>query len=64
MSKRRRDIRPDGLQPLPAGHPDTWGLIIRGTCLEGMPWPGPGGGNSQDARNRASSRRGQSQEDT
>lgn len=33
--------RPDARQPLPAGHPDTWGLIIRGTCLEGTPWPGP-----------------------
>jgi hypothetical protein len=32
--------RLDARQPLPAGHPDTWGLITRGTCLEGMPWPG------------------------
>ena len=25
----------------PSGHPDTWGLIIRGTVLEGSryPWP-------------------------
>ena len=23
--------------PLPAGHPATWGAITRGTVLEGMP---------------------------
>ena len=24
---------------LPAGHPTTWGLITKGTCLEGIPYP-------------------------
>ena len=27
--------------PLPPGHPDTWDVIIRGTSLEGMPYPIP-----------------------
>jgi hypothetical protein len=27
--------------PLPPGHPDTWGAIIKGTALEGMPYPIP-----------------------
>ena len=26
---------------LPSGHPDTWGIIIKGTTLEGMPYPIP-----------------------
>lgn len=26
-------------QPLPAGHPETWGLLTRGTVLDGTPWP-------------------------
>ncbi len=26
--------------PLPAGHPETWGVLVRGTCLAGMAWPG------------------------
>ena len=25
----------------PAGHPDTWGLIIAGTVLDGTPYPFP-----------------------
>jgi hypothetical protein len=33
---------PDPDRPaLPPGHPDTWGSIIRGTTLEGMPYPIP-----------------------
>lgn len=28
--------------PLPAGHPDTWDVIVRGTCLAGSPYPAPG----------------------
>lgn len=28
-----------GRLPLPPGHPMTWGAIIRGTMLEGMPYP-------------------------
>ncbi len=24
--------------PLPAGHPATWGLLTNGTCLEGAPY--------------------------
>ena len=32
-----RNIRP----PLPAGHPESWGAITRGTVLDGIPWPGP-----------------------
>jgi len=25
--------------PLPAGHPRTWGVLVEGTCLEGVPYP-------------------------
>lgn len=25
--------------PLPPGHPETWGAIIAGTCLAGSPYP-------------------------
>ena len=32
---------PDDRPPLPAGHPDTWGLINAGTCIEGAPYPFP-----------------------
>ena len=24
---------------LPAGHPRSWEALVRGTCLEGMPYP-------------------------
>ena len=27
---------------LPAGHPDSWGAINRGTALENVPFPAPG----------------------
>ena len=27
--------------PLPAGHPRTWGVLIAGTVLEGVPYPLP-----------------------
>jgi hypothetical protein len=27
--------------PLPPGHPETWGLLTRGTCLEGTAYPTP-----------------------
>jgi hypothetical protein len=27
--------------PLPPGHRETWGAIIKGTTLEGMPYPVP-----------------------
>lgn len=27
--------------PYPAGHPETWGLITKGTVLEGSPYPYP-----------------------
>lgn len=27
-------------QALPAGSPTSWGALIRGTCLEGLEWPG------------------------
>lgn len=27
--------------PLPPGHPETWGAIVKGMCLEGMPYPIP-----------------------
>jgi hypothetical protein len=30
-----RDLRRG---PLPAGHPDTWGLLTAGTVLEGAPY--------------------------
>jgi hypothetical protein len=26
---------------LPPGHPETWEVIIKATCLEGMPYPIP-----------------------
>jgi hypothetical protein len=26
---------------LPPGHPETWAVIIQGTCLEGIPYPIP-----------------------
>ena len=25
--------------PLPAGHPRSWDILVRGTCLEGVPYP-------------------------
>ncbi len=25
--------------PLPAGHPQTWGVLVEGTCLEHAPYP-------------------------
>ncbi|MBX5455109.1 MAG: AsnC family protein [Acidobacteriia bacterium] len=28
--------------PLPPGHPLAWGLLTRGTILEGLPYPLPG----------------------
>jgi hypothetical protein len=28
--------------PLPAGHPDTWVAITKGTALEGVPFRAPG----------------------
>ena len=28
-------------EPLPAGHPRSWGVIIHGTLLEGVPYPLP-----------------------
>jgi hypothetical protein len=27
--------------PLPAGHPQTWGLLTAGTLLDGAPYPFP-----------------------
>ncbi len=30
-----------GREPLPSGHPDTWGAIIAGTCLAGARYPHP-----------------------
>lgn len=32
---------PDDRPALPPGHPDTWGLINAGTCIEGAPYPFP-----------------------
>lgn len=34
------EIRP----ALPAGSPISWGALIRGTCLEGLEWPGDDAG--------------------
>ena len=28
-------------EPLPAGHPDTWGVLTKGTWLEGTRYPAP-----------------------
>lgn len=41
-----RKPTPDGLDdptrdPLPAGHPVSWGLITAGTCLEGVAYAAP-----------------------
>ena len=33
---------PDERQPLPAGHPDSWGAITQGTSLAGVPFRPPG----------------------
>lgn len=27
--------------PLPAGHPQSWGLLTQGTCLHGVVYPHP-----------------------
>jgi hypothetical protein len=39
------DFEPPGEDPerppLPSGHPETWGAIIKGTSLEGTPYPIP-----------------------
>jgi hypothetical protein len=32
---------PDDRPALPSGHPDTWGLINAGTCIEGASYPFP-----------------------
>ena len=32
---------PDDRSPLPPGHPDTWGRITAGTCIDGTPYPFP-----------------------
>lgn len=32
---------PDDRPALPSGHPDTWGLITAGTCIEGAAYPFP-----------------------
>lgn len=29
---------PREIWPLPPGHPESWGPIVRGTCLEGEPY--------------------------
>ena len=29
----------DSRDPLPPGHPDAWGAIVAGTCLDGMEYP-------------------------
>lgn len=39
-----RDAQPDRFREsctLPAGHPLSWGLLTRGTCLEGSPYEMP-----------------------
>lgn len=32
---------PEDRPALPPGHPDTWGRITHGTCIEGAPYPFP-----------------------
>jgi hypothetical protein len=32
-----------GVHPLPAGHAETWGLLVQGTLLDGVQWPGGSG---------------------
>jgi hypothetical protein len=40
-----RDFEPPSEDPerpaLPSGHPETWGIIVKGMSLEGMPYPLP-----------------------
>ncbi len=31
-----------GRGPLPPGDPASWSLLVAGTVLEGLPWPGWG----------------------
>jgi hypothetical protein len=38
MTQRWEDAARD---PLPAGHPRTWGVLTAGTVLENMPYPLP-----------------------
>lgn len=33
-------IDPDR-EPLPAGHPETWGAMIAGSCIDGAAYPSP-----------------------
>lgn len=40
-AKTSPDPNDPGREALPAGHPLSWGLIVMGTCLEGMPYPTP-----------------------
>jgi hypothetical protein len=37
-----RDLLDPAREPLPAGHPTSWGLITAGTLLEGSPYAAPG----------------------
>jgi hypothetical protein len=34
-----RPFHRESADPLRAGHPDLWHLLIAGTCLEGSPYP-------------------------
>lgn len=34
-------FRRDGAEPLRAGHPDMWALLVNGTSLEGTDFPAP-----------------------
>ncbi len=38
---RRAEPEDPGRPPRPPGHPETWGLLTRGTLLEGTPYPFP-----------------------
>lgn len=37
---RQGSARPEPRPPLPAGHPLSWGILTRGTMLDGVAWPG------------------------
>jgi hypothetical protein len=41
IEEKQRKIDP-GRAPLPAGDKTSWSLLLAGTILEGLPWPGWG----------------------
>ena len=48
----RRDSTDSGREPLPAGHPVSWGAITIGTLLAGLPYPAVAAPAAQPAVHR------------